>query len=283
MMLCIFGLLYVLGLSVSVDTLLAELIVLAMAVLLALGYLPLIPASDKEPTLPLIVLFLLNLLCTALIWATGLLYSPFIILYVIIIIITTQIYRYTAGILQTLTAIVGFIFIYGATIERILPFYTLLPNSEVGVLYQPSTVIIIYGLLYSMLMLFTVFSSSSARMMLYRPIKKVDMDVTYQEKIIQDMPLGVMIVDSDLSILGANPAATIQFPFSGPPADLTKYLSLTKLDPKHALHSLTKSGAVKKLTWKMDTGEIVPLAISARELPGEKHKDASFILFLQPL
>lgn len=275
-----FVLLFSLSLSTGIDTLYAQLVVLAMGFVMVIGYVSLSRNSEKEPRSPLIFFFLLNILSSTLIWATGILNSPFIILYVILIIVTSQLYNYKQALAQTCVALIGFIAVYGATTNLIIPYYSLLPDTDISLLYQPTIVIFVYGLLYTILLFFTAFSSSSARTVLFRSQQSA-IDTTYQEKIIQDMPIGVLIIDHDLSILGNNPAAAILFPFAGAPSPLIKYLSLGKIRPYQTLHRLAKSGETKKLTWNVDTGEVIPVTISVRLLPGAKSKDESFIVFLQ--
>ncbi|HAZ28846.1 MAG TPA: hypothetical protein DCY48_03685 [Candidatus Magasanikbacteria bacterium] len=276
-----FFFLYLLALTTTADTFFAQMILLGMAFILTIGYLSLIPDTEKEHHFPLLLFFLLNLLTTALVWATGILQSPFIILYVVLIIITSQLYSYGYGLAQTCLALVGFVGIYTAAIQHLIPYITLLPKSTIAILYQPTIVIFVYGSLYGLLFFFTVFSSSSARTVLFRPKRHGDLDTTYQEKIIQDMPVGVLIVDHDLTIIGNNPAASFNFPFRGTPAMLTDYLSLSKINPAQELKHLAKNTKEKNLTWKVDTGEVLAVTVSVRRIPGAKKDDDTFILFIQ--
>lgn len=279
LMVVFFVLLVALSIQTDVDTTVSQIIVLGMGVTLAVGYLTLLPDSEKEPHIPLILFFVLNVLTSALVWSTGLLFSPFIILYVVLTIVTTQLYHYWYGLAQIILAVLGFIFVYGATTNGLLELHSLLPNTPIDLFYQPSEIILTYGGLYAVLLLFTALSSSSARTLLFRP-HKATVDSTYQEKIIADMPIGVLIVDNDLNILGSNPAAEITFPFGEAPAFLGDYLSLPKVRPTKTLLALSKSGEEKHLTWNLDSGEVTPVTITVRTI-GQKAKNRNFIIFLE--
>lgn len=280
-MIIFFGLFFYLGNTTTVDTIYTQMIVIIMALISCLGFISLLFPTEKEPKLPLFLFFILNILNTALVWSTGILQSPFIILFVILIIITSQLYHYGYALLQTLLAVIGLVFIYGATTYEILPYSTMLPYSDINILFQPTQVIIVYVLLYAFLLVFTVFSSSNNRVVLFRTNNKLDMDTTYQEKIIQEMPVGVLIVDSNLIILGGNPAATANFPFKETPCPLINYLSLPTIKPKKFIENLANNGETKNLTWKSDNGEIIPTNISAFSVPGKNKEDLTYILFLQ--
>ncbi len=284
-MMLFFGVLFYLGMNTSVHTLPAQLIILSMATLIALDYLALLSnKGTKVPHTPLYLFIGLNIFTTALVWATGILHSPFIILYVVLIIITTQLYSYTYGLLQTLLSLTGFVLVYGATTSRIIPYQTLLPYESVNLLFQPTAIVLTYGLLYAILFLFTVMSSSSARIMVFKPHKRSDLDTTYQEKIIQDMPLGVFILDSDLHILGSNAKAEIDFPYGGTAPTLAQYLTVPKrVSHKELIRGLAKTTESRELAWKLDTGQTKRALVSARILKGEgrSEKTNTIIVFLQ--
>lgn len=279
-MIAFFFLLGYLGSSADIPTLSAQMILLFMALLTTLGYVAMMANPRGEPRVPLLIFFALNLCTTALVWATGVLQSPFIILYVILIIITSQLYRYGYGLAQTILALAGFVSVYAAVVQEAIPFYPLLAHSNISLLFQPPAVIFVYGLLYAILFLFTVLSSSSARTLLFRPMNKVDFDTTYQEKIIQDMPLGVVIADKGLHLLGNNAAAAAKFPvkIAGSLADT---VDMPKEKLAHLLDELASSHKEKTLSWKLDTGSSRPVTVSVRRMPGAKKDDATYILFLQ--
>jgi len=209
------------------------------------------------------------------------LHSPFIILYVILIIVSTQLYSYKYGLLHIVLAGLGYITIYGATVNHILPFKSILPYGGINILFQPTSVILLYGLLYVVLLVFTVLSSTSARMMLYRPYQKVDLDTTYQEKIIQDMPLGVLIVDNDFNILGQNPWASVHFPVHELPSSLGKYLLMPKKKLEAECKALVKSLKESTAQWRGETGEVEPITVSMRELAGTKKENSTYIVFIR--
>ncbi len=279
-MVIFFVVIFFVGHVTLLNTLPAQLMLLLMAVMLAVGYGSLLGESNNEPKAPLAIFFLLNFSTSILIWSTGLLYSPFIILYAILIIATTQLYHYGYGLLQTVLALAGLIAVYGMTVYRILPYQSLLPDSDISILYQPTAVILLYGLLYASLLFFAVFASSSARMMLFRPMKKLDLDTTFQEKIIQEMPTSVIVTDADLSILGYNPAASVRFPCqNGHP--LTEYLQLPEAKLKELLEALSGNGKDQELSWKLDTGEKMQVTIEVHVLKGEKKETNTYIIFLR--
>ena len=280
-MIMFFLVLLILDAFTETRTLYAQLILLAMAIFLALSYLTLLIPKKHEPATPLFTFFILNICTTALVWATGILQSPFILLYCVLIMVTSELYHYRYGLLQTVLALLEVVIIYGATTNGILPFQPLLPYTNAGILFQPTLVILMYGLLYAILLLYTSLSSSSARMVLYRSYNKLDLDITYQEKIIQDMPLGILVVDHGLTILGANPMAMIKFPFKGTAMPLTNYLSLSKTSPLRELKRLANSGEEKQLIWKTDTGEATPATVSIRLLKSERKDGETFIIFVK--
>lgn len=284
-MLSFFGILFYLGMTTSVHTLPSQLIILSMATLIALDYLLLLPhRGTRVPKNPLLLFVVLNLFTTALVWATGILHSPFLILYVVLILITAQLYSYGYGLLQTLLSIAGFVLIYGATVARVIPYQSLLPYESVNLLFQPTAVVLTYGLLYTILLLFTVVSSSSARVMVFKPHKHSDLDTTYQEKIIQEMPLGILILDSDLHILGSNAKAEIDFPYGGSAPTIAEYLTVPKNTPhKKLIKQLSKTTESRELAWKLDTGQTKRVVVSARTLKGagRSEKTNTLIVFLQ--
>ncbi len=172
-MVSIFVILFIIGRITGLTTLPAQLITLTMAFFISLGYFSALPQSSEEPKTPLVILYIINILTAGLIWATGIFQSPFILLYPVIIIITAQLYSYRHGLVHAVLAIIGFVFVYGATIENILPFLPILPRASIDSLYQPPLNIILYGFIYLALFLFTLYSSSSARAILYKPSKKM--------------------------------------------------------------------------------------------------------------
>lgn len=281
-MLIFFFLLFYLGRDTGVHTLAAEMILLLMGILMAMSYATLLPRPQAEPAAPLALFFILNACTSLLVWATGIIQSPFIIFYVILIIITSQLYSYVYGLLQCLVALAGFILVYGATTQRILSYHSLLPEATLSDLLQPGSVIFVYGALYAALFLFTILSSSNARTLLFRPIKKLDFDSTYQEKIIQEMPIGVIILDNDLTILGNNPAAAVQFP-ADIPSHLEDYLQETDSELKKLITRLSKDGETITTTWRMDTGNKIRVRLSAHALKSEKKTGTTYIIFLEAL
>ncbi len=284
-MLLFFCILLYLGVQTHVHTLPAQLIILSMTILIALDYLTLLPTNHTRiPRTPLYLFLALNIFTTALVWATGILFSPFIILYVVLILITSQLYSYGYGLLQTLLSVAGFVLVYGATTARVLPYQTLLPYESVNLLFQPTSVVLTYSLLYAILLIFTVLASSSARVMVFKPHKRSDLDTTYQEKIIQEMPLGILILDNDLHILGSNAKAEIDFPYGGTAPTVADYLTV----PKNSSHKklvvqLAKTTDSRELAWKLDTGQTKQVLVSARIIKGEgkSEKTNTIIIFLQ--
>lgn len=279
-----FALIFLLDQNTKINTEYTQYILIFMAILTAISYLfLLLYNSEKIPSGPGILFILLNILNSALVWSTGVLESPFIIFYAIIIIISAQIYRYWLGLLQAIIALLGFVFVYGATTTRILPYTTILQYSDISLLYQPPIVILVYGSLYAILFLFAVFASSNARTILFQSKDKGEIDMTYQEKIIQELPIGIMVVDSNLNVLGTNPASDINFPLDNLGSQITEHLSIIKIKPKHELEQMAKTCEEKQLMWKKDNGEIIPVKVSVRLMPGEKRKNETFILFIDRL
>jgi len=279
-MMVFFLLMFFLERFADVHTLTTQFILLFMAVVLALSYGSLLFRTNKIPVLPLLFFYILNILTSILVWATGSIESPFSMLYIILIIITSQLYHYRHGILQTLLAFAGFVFVYSATSYNLLAPHSIIPDENI-IVYNHTATVFVYGILYAAIFLFTLFSSSSARVVLFREHNRKDMDSTFQEKIIETMPIGVLIVDGELNILGGNPTANINFPTQPSSNKLVNYLSLPKLNPKSSLTSLGKSGEERQLTWKLDTGEIRPVTISVQIHKSSKKSDTSFILFLR--
>lgn len=278
----LFGLMYILDELVHIETLYAQITLLVMAAITIFTYIAILPASDKLSIVPAISFVVLNLLTTVLVWQTGILQSPFIVLYVILVIIGTQLYRYVYGLVHIVLALAGYLLVFGAVTQQVLPFMTLLPYSGVHILFQPLPVIIIYGLLYVILLVFTVMSSSNARMMLYRPQPKLDMDTTYQEKIIQDMPVGVLVVDANLTILGTNPWVNVHFPISSLSTSLHDYLSFEKVKDIHArIISLAHNLEDTSAQWRTETGEVNHVTVSVRSLGAKKDANTTFIVFIR--
>jgi hypothetical protein len=278
----LFGLLFLLGNRTGVQTLYAEIVLLCMAGVMGLSYFSLLFSSERISPVPLIIFLILNILTTVLVWMSGILESPFIILHVFLIIVSTQLYHYMYGLIQALLAFAGYIFVYGAATNHLIPYMSLLPDSSQAVLFQSPTVILIYGLLYVLLMFFTVFATSSARMMLYRPVQKVNIDTTYQEKIIQDMPMGIIVVDSDMTILGTNPWMNVHCPIAELPAQLGTYLSIEKkTDLKKIVDKLSDSLKEVSGHWHSETGDNTNLTISARLVGSHKDKYNTYVLFVE--
>jgi len=278
----LFVVLFYLGKTTFLDTSIAQYVVLLMAIFTAISYLFLLLSnSEHVPVGPVFLFIILNILNSALVWATGVLDSPFIILYVIIIIITTQLYRYNFGLLQVAIAFFGFVAAYVGTLMRVFPYSTILFYSNIGSLYQPLAVVLVYSFIYIVLFLYAIFSSSSARTVLFRPRGESDFDVTYQEKIIQELPIGVMVIDNDLNILGTNPAANVNFPISSTLNKLTDYLSIAKINSRRTILKLAKDCERKQLTWRQENGEVVPVIVSVRIMAANKKSDSTFILFLE--
>lgn len=281
-MIIMFMLLFILDRYTNVKTLLPQFILLCMGVILAVSYLSILFfRSAKAPSAPVFFFFVLNVLTTGLVWATGTLQSPFILFYVILILITAQLYHYAAGIVQALLASFGFLFVFSATVYQFIPVYTVNPSTSEFLVYNHTVVVLIYGILYATLFIFTLLSSSNARIVLFRPTSKDEMDSTFQEHIIRTMPLAVLIVDHDLQILGDNPVASMDFPRSPKSTTLTDYLSLPKLAPKKTLEHLAKTEEDRQLTWKLDTGEIRSATVSVRMHKARKQEDSSFIVYLK--
>ena len=278
--LLLFVLLYSLDYFSGSSTLIPQLILLLMGTVLALSMLGLMVSSSHDSRFPLITLFVLNILTSVLVWATGILQSPFILLYAILILVSSQLFHYRYGLLQTLVAIIGFATSFILTSFDVLPFYSLLAFDRGLILVQPPAIITTFGFLYAFLLLMAAFSSSTARMLLYRPMEKVDMDITYQEKIIQEMPLGVLIVDAEMTILGSNNIAQIQFPFGATPSALLNYLDIKPSTAKKTISLLAKNEEEKQFVWKTDNEENRPVVVSARQMFSDKKKGETFILFI---
>jgi len=277
-----FFLLLLLGTQTDVETLPAQMTILVMAAITALSYLSVIVSSKNISSIPLFAFFLLSAATSILIWQTGVLQSPFIILYIILIIITSQLYDYKYGLLQTVTALLGFVFVYSATTFRLLPFLPLVPDSNAYFLYQPPVIVFVYGMLYAILFTFTVLSSSSARVVLFRPSQKNELDTTYQERIINSMPLPVMVLDADMTPLGSNPAAAAVFPVKTARPSLDKHLSLSKSKLKNLCDDLAASRKTKDMEWKEDTGDVVAFTLSVHLQEGKTKSANTYILFLEP-
>jgi len=279
-----FLLFFLLNKNTNLDTITTQYIIILMAILTALSYLTIsFHSTDKIPTGPAFLFIALNILNSCLVWSTGIFNSPFIILYAILIITGSQIYHYKFGLLQTVLALIGFVFVYGATSARILPYSSILLYSDISILYQPPLIILTYGLFYSILFVFAVFASSSARVVLFQAQEKSAINTTYQEKIIQELPSGVMILDWELNILSANPAANYNFPIENLGAKITKYLSLNKTKPQQQILNMSNTCEEKQLMWTKDDGEVIPVKISVRIIKSKKKIDSNFILFLDRL
>jgi hypothetical protein len=282
--LCFFILLSFLGKNANLNTETTQYILIFMAILMAISYLTLLlHTSDKIPTGPAVMFVGLNILNSALVWSTGILESPFIIFYAILIIMSSQLYKYRLGLLQAVIALLGFVSVYGATSTRVIPYSNILLYSDISILYQPPSIILVYGSLYAVLFIFAVFASSSARTVLFREHEKTDIDMTYQEKIIQELPIGILIVDWDLNILGTNPASDIHFPIDSLGSSLTEHLSIMRAKPKVELIRMSKTCEEKQLMWKKDDEEVIPVKVSVRLMEGEKKENGTFIIFLDRL
>lgn len=282
--LCFFALFFFLGETTKINTEATQYILIFMAIITAMSYLILLlHTSDKVPKGPALLFVLLNILNSGLVWSTGILESPFVIFYAILIIISTELYHYRLGLLQVLISLLGFVTVYGATSNYIIPYSNILLYSDISVLYQPPVIILVYGSLYTILFIFAVFSSSSARTVLFRAHEKNEIDTTYQEKIIQELPIGIMIVDWELNVLSTNPSADINFPIKNLGSKITEHLSIMRANPKAELMRMSKTCEDKQLMWKKEDEELIPIKVSARLMPGEKKEDNTFILFLDRL
>ncbi len=276
-----FGLLHYLSRTTSLDLLPAELIVLIMGGLISLSYLSIINYTEGEPKTPLVILFLLNLCTTVLIWTTGVLQSPFIILYAIIIIITAQLYSYRFGLAQVVLALSGFVAIYEATTSYLLPYYTLLVYFNRDILFQPTSVIMVHGLLYAILFIFTVLSTAKAKAVLFRPVAPGSLNSTYQEKIIEQMPLAVMVVDKNLTILSQNPRAQQTFP-AQTGKRVSQYLQRPDAYIEQLIKRLIHQHSGENIQWST-AAKKQSAELSASVLPGRHASENTYILFLKEL
>ena len=276
-----FGLLFFLQSAFQINTLTAQYILLIMAGVLALSYISLIFTDKGISRISLFIFYTLSLLTTVLVWATGMFQSPFIILYVILIIVTSQLYGYKYSLSLVVLSIWGLVFMYALISSGLLPEYSLLYYKDIGLLYQPFLVVMIYAILYSLLFLFTVFSSSSAHVLLFRPNDSNELSSTMHEKIVQELPIGILIVDSDLIILGGNSAAKIDFSFLKSSTPLTKNLKISKRQLKKDFKEMSKDCNRRELVWSLSDGQTKVINISVRILAGKNQEDSIYILFLE--
>lgn len=258
----------------------AQLILIIMGATMAIGYMHIALFSPNAATVPTLYMSMLNVLVSLLIWSTGLLQSPFIILYVILIILSVESFSYRYGLLQSVIALAGFTFLYGATIERIIPYQSLLAISSIDILIQPVSVTMVYVSLYTLLLLFSIFVASKANIIYLHQSKKDELNMTYQEKIIAEMPIGVVVVDGSLNILGMNPAGQEQFPIKKTGDPLTRYLSLGSQASK-TLKQLSKNNQTKVFNWETHTGAVSPVMISVRTV-GDSQAGDYIVFLLEP-
>ncbi|MFH1286325.1 MAG: hypothetical protein ABII02_01055 [Candidatus Magasanikbacteria bacterium] len=280
-----FCLLFLLGINSQANTYHAQLILLGMSAVVLFGYLSLslMPPEREKFTVQLFAFYALSILTSMLVWATGLLYSPFITLYVIIIIISTQLYGYVHGLFQTLLASAGFVFTYGLVVNHFTPYHSILVDAKISLVYQPEYVIMIYGILYVLLFAFTVLASSSARILLFRAKDRSELNSTYQEKIIQEMPMAVVVTDSLWNILGVNPAAEMAFSYNRAKPFLGYYVGQTNQKLSALVKALVRSSGGKVFTWKDATGGKTQVSMSARIVPAEKKNDQTYIFFVEKI
>jgi len=276
-----FGLLFFLQSAFQIDTLLAQYILLVMAGVLAFSYLALLFSKDGAPKISLFIFYTLAILTTILVWSTGMFQSPFIILYVILIIIISQLYGYKYALALVVLAVWGLVFMYGLSASGLLQEYSLLYYKDTSLLYQPSLVVMMYAVLYSLLFIFTVFSSSSAHVLLFRQTQNSELSSTMHEKIVQEVPIGVLIVDNNFVILGGNPAAKIDFSFSKPATLLTTNLKISKKQLKKDFKVLSTKCDRREFVWSMSTGGTKVINLSVRILAGKNEEDLIYILFLE--
>ncbi|PIR03031.1 MAG: hypothetical protein COV60_02510 [Candidatus Magasanikbacteria bacterium CG11_big_fil_rev_8_21_14_0_20_43_7] len=240
-----FVVLFVLQSFLDIETSIAQYTILVMAGILSLSYLSLLHHPSGVPVAPLISFYLLGAVTTVLVWSTGLFQSPFIIVYVIMIIITSQLYHYVHGLAMTLLSVLGLVFMYGMSVGGGgLSSYSLMYYTDADLLYQPPLVIMMNATLYTLLFLYTVFSTSTARVMLFRPTKSI-IDSTIDEQIIRDAPMGILAVDDSGIILSSNPYATKEFGLSASTGLLAKFLGISAERLTKDLHTLARFGKEK--------------------------------------
>lgn len=243
-------------------TLNAQLILLLMAILLVTGYLSVLTFPNKRSSFSLFIFYLLNIATTILVWATGILDSPFLLLYPLIIISSSEMYGRGHALYQMILAIIGFVFIYGATVNFILPYETILQNTKSDIIYISPLVVFIYGLNYTLLIIYAATVSSLSK--LYRITeRKIDKEENYTEKILQELPIGVMVVDENLNMLSANPMAMARYVYSETKANLTNYLHFNsdQKNLKQKISQLVSTGKEESATWITDDNSQVQSAI----------------------
>ena len=275
-----FIILHVLGLQTTVGVLWPQMTLVAMGGIMAVSYLSLVGKKERIPLVPLISFFLLNILTTLLVWFTGALGSPFIPLYLMIVMVSAQLYSYVAALCQTVLAFAGLVIIFNATTNAILPLFTLFPGTVASAHFQSDAVVIIFGILYALLFLFTALSSSNARVMLYRPHARGEMDSTYQERIVNNMPIAVLIVDETLNMLRGNAYAKKHFTFK-PSTTLAAALNMSQEACKHTLEELSHNGKEKKCSWKKNHDSYEPVEIRVYKDTRPKEKDSAYIVFVE--
>ena len=234
-------------------TLNAQLILIFMAILLVSGYLSVLTYPNKRSLFSLFIFYLLNISASVLVWATGILDSPFLLLYPLIIISTSEIYGRGHALYQMILAIIGFVFIYGGTVNFIFPYETILQNTKSDIIYISPLVVFIYGLNYTLLIIYAATVSSLPK--LYRVTERnVDPKESYSEKILQELPIGVIVANKNLDMLLANPMAVTKYAYSETKANLANYLHFDsgQIDLKQKISQLASSGKEDLATWITD-------------------------------
>ncbi len=265
----------------SIDTLAAQYLFLVMGGLLTMSYMTLLSNTSTVPITPGIVLYALTGLCALVVWATGMFQSPFIVLFVIFIIVVVQLYGYVHGLGISLVAFFCLVVLYGLMANGVLIEYSLLYYKDAGLVYQPPMVLVINGLLYVVLFLFTVFATSSARVFLFRPSEKHQMSSTIHEQIVRELPMGILTIDPSLVILGGNPAASQQFYFGDPPVSLRQYMGISKKAIKKKLDVLAASCEEEEVAWHSVGSPTMHVLMSVRKVEADKKEEGLYLLFLR--
>ncbi len=267
-----FCLLYALSTIAPIDTYLARVIISLMTLLIAVSYGSL-KKRDDEPRDTLVILFILNICTSLLIWTTGLFRSPFIMLYLILIVITSQHYTKRLAIWQITCSFVGFTTLLYAVNTGLLSTYPFPLH-----LFQPYIVILVHACIYGVLFAFALISSANARRFLLRfPHPHV---MGHQETIVANMPLAVLVVDSALTILSHNnKAAEIFSPSLG--KKISTYFNRPESYLHHLVKRLAEHGTKEKITWHFETGKKRKITISASFLPASNTRDNTFMIFVE--
>lgn len=234
-------------------TLNAQLILLFISIFLVMGYLSVIAYPNKKPTFSLFIFYILNITTSILVWSTGILDSPFILLYPLIIISSSEIYGHGHGLYQMILSIIGFVLIYGGTANLILPYETILQNTKSDILYISPLVVFIYGLIYTLLIIYAATVSNLPK--LYRMTERTNKDQdNYNEKILQELPIGVIVIDENLNMLSSNPIAMTKYAYAKTNANLANYLHFDndQKNLKQKINQLASSGEEESVTWVTD-------------------------------